>query len=80
MRRSITTRMHEWAADHFSFVQYPNVRPADRSTAEASSSLRWKYQMPWYERMGLAVLSSAVIIVSLAMLAVLLFIVYIVLT
>jgi hypothetical protein len=26
MRKSYRFRLHEFAADHFSFVQYPNVR------------------------------------------------------
>ena len=80
MKRSINHRVREWAADRFSSVQYPNIYPADHVTAEASASMRWKYAMPWYERMGLAVLSSAVIVISLIVLAALLFVVYIALT
>jgi hypothetical protein len=28
MRKSYRFRLHEFAADHFSFVQYPNIRRA----------------------------------------------------
>ena len=46
----LVTRVHEWLADHVSWVQYPNVR------AEQRRSLLWKYDMPWYLRMWLVVL------------------------
>jgi hypothetical protein len=27
MRISLKTRIHEWLADHFEFIQYPDIRP-----------------------------------------------------
>jgi len=71
-----TTRLHEWAADHFDFVQYPNIRPADKRTADAAVGLRWKYQMPLYSRIFIAVMSMITIVVSFGMLAALLALLY----
>lgn len=54
----LVTRAHEWLADHVSWVQYPNVR------AEHGRSLFWKYEIPWYQRMALAVMGFGLIGVS----------------
>lgn len=54
----LVTRVHEWLADHVSWVQYPNVR------AEHGRSLFWKYEMPWYQRMGLVVMGLGLIGIS----------------
>lgn len=54
----LVTRVHEWLADHVSWVQYPDVRAGNRR------SLFWKYEMPWYQRMGLVVMGLGLIGVS----------------
>lgn len=54
----LVTRVHEWLADRVSWVQYPNVR------AEHGRSLFWKYEMPWYQRMGLVVMGLGLIGIS----------------
>ena len=54
----LITRAHEWLAAHVSWVQYPNVRAMPRR------SLFWKYEMPWYQRMALAVMGFGLIGVS----------------
>lgn len=40
-------RLQEWAADRFSWVQYPDIRNLQ------SRRLRFKTAMPWEKRVGL---------------------------
>lgn len=68
-------RAHEWAADHFSFIQYPNVRPADKRTA-SHSGVQWKYQMPWEYRGMIALVSLFAFIFFGGLLVLLLFVAY----
>lgn len=32
MKRSYMFRLHEWAADRYSWIQYPNVRPLNHGS------------------------------------------------
>jgi hypothetical protein len=71
MKKPLTYRLHEWAADRFDSVQYPPMRAPERRL------FRFKHQMPWYERIGIIVASSTTIVVGLVVLAALLFGAYI---
>jgi hypothetical protein len=59
MSLSLFQRAQEWLADRVDWVQYPNVRTSNQR------SLFWKYEMPWYQRMALAVMGFGFIGVSL---------------
>jgi hypothetical protein len=61
-------RLHEKLADRFSFVQYPDIRPADQRTREASRSpgLHFKHAMPIEQRVGLVLVSLVMLVVGLA--------------
>lgn len=61
-------RVHEWAADRFSFIQYPNVR--------GPKPQFFKHQMPSATRLFIAVMSLVSIGVTTAMLTFLLFVAY----
>lgn len=69
------TRAHEWLADRVSFIQYPNLRPADAHT-RSHHGMRWKHSMPWEVRLTLAVLSAAAVVIALLTLMAMVFIAY----
>jgi hypothetical protein len=75
-------RLQEKLADRFSFVQYPNIRPADQRTREASRSpgLHFKHAMPIGKRIDLLLLSLALLAAGLAGLVVVGFLVYVVIS
>lgn len=52
------TRAHEWLADHVSWVQYPNIRPAGPAPSV------WKNQMPWSTRALLVLIGAVAVVVS----------------
>ncbi len=60
-------RLHEWAADRFSFVQYPNVIPLSNAASVRRSLFR--HQIPWYKRLYLALMSLGLLVLALALLA-----------
>ncbi|OGB23356.1 MAG: hypothetical protein A3I66_01440 [Burkholderiales bacterium RIFCSPLOWO2_02_FULL_57_36] len=68
----IFNRLHEWAADRFSFIQYPNVRGPKLQF--------FKCQMPLATRLFIAVMSMLTISISLAALAGLLMALYFVMS
>jgi len=73
-------RLQERLADRVSFIQYPNVRPADQHTREASrTGLQFAHKMSWDTRIILVLASCALLLVGLAGLAVVGLIVYAVL-
>jgi hypothetical protein len=73
-------RIQEKLADRFSFVQYPNIRPADNRTREASrGGARFVHAMPIGKRFDLVMLSLALLVAGLAGMAVVCFVVYAVL-
>lgn len=77
----IPTRLHEWAAERFEFVQYPRIRPANAHTAAVSTfGPRWKYAMPLTTRLGLLVIFSVWTIGCLLLLAFMAFVAYAVFT
>ena len=58
----LKNKMHEWAADHFSFVQYPNVYGPINGTHK-QSLFAWRNDMPLGMRILLALVSLFWIIV-----------------
>lgn len=69
-----TEKIQEWLADRISWVQYPNLRPADERTRAKSRSdgIRFVNEMPWQVRV-IGVLAAVVgIAVSLVILGLLL--------
>jgi len=73
-------RLQERLADRVSFIQYPNVRPADQRTRAASrTGLHFVHKMSWDTRIILVLASCALLLVGLAGLAVVGLIVYAVL-
>ena len=65
MKRS--HRFQEWLADRVSWVQYPNIRPADPSTREAArTGFRFTHQMPIGKRIDLFLLSMLLLLIGLA--------------
>jgi hypothetical protein len=63
MNRSLRFRAHEWAANRFSWVQYPNIR-AQSHNAE-TSRLRFTNQMPFGKRLDIAMFSLAALIAGI---------------
>ena len=56
---SVRTRLHELAAGHLSWVQYPQIRPIGEDRAAPF----WKYKMSLFDRLCLAMVSIFGIIV-----------------
>ncbi len=54
----LTTRLHEWLADRFDWVQYPNIRQAQ------PQQLRFKYKMPLLSRMALFGFSLVILLLA----------------
>lgn len=72
-------RLQERLADRLSFVQYPNLRPANESTRAASRiSAGFKTAMPIGERFDLLMLSLALLAAGLVGLVVTGFLIYVV--
>ena len=71
MKPPLSYRLQEWAADHFTGVQYPQLGPVT-----PPRRLFFKYQMPWYQRLFVAAVSLVMIGASLVLLAGLLFLAY----
>ena len=61
MSNSIRYRVHEWFADHVSWVQYPGVSTATRPV--------FAHQMPWEYRILAVLFGALIVVVSLAVLA-----------
>ena len=70
------TRAHEWLADHCSWVQYPDVRRA--VLAKRQPLWIWKYEMPWEKRLAIALGGFALLGVSLVLLTMALFVLYVI--
>jgi hypothetical protein len=68
MKRSFKYRAHEWAADKFSWVQYPNVR-AQSANAKVKA-VRFQHAMPIGKRLDVAIFSFALLLVAVAVLGV----------
>lgn len=72
-------KLQERLADRFSFVQYPNIRPANASTRVASrTGLTFKTAMPIGERFDLLMMSLALLAAGIAGLVVVGFLIYVV--
>jgi hypothetical protein len=73
-------RLHEKLADRFTFIQYPDIRPADQRTREASRSpgLHFKHAMPIEQRVGLVLVSLVMLAAAIAGMAAAGFLVYVV--
>ena len=62
-----TRRIQEALADRFSFIQYPNIKPADTSTREHSrTGLRFEHAMPFGKRLDLILMSTLLLLFGLA--------------
>lgn len=60
-------RFQEWLADRVTWVQYPNLRAADKTTREASrTGLRFTHQMPLGKRIDLFLFSILLLLAGLA--------------
>lgn len=61
---NLRDRVQTWFADRVSSVQYPHIRPVpiwDRPKSVAF----FKYQMPWYRRIEMLIISLCALFVSL---------------
>lgn len=65
-------RVHEWLADHFRFIQYPDVRAIHRARVASMAGPK----MPFATRVIVAVLSLAVGLVGIGCVAIGAFILY----
>lgn len=73
-------KIQEWLADRVSWVQYPNLRPADGFTRAASrSGYGFKEPMPPFKRLALLLGGSLLVLVGLAVLGALFFALYLIL-
>lgn len=63
-------QLQEWAADRFSWVQYPDIRDTRKT------HMRFKTAMPWTTRVGLVLFGVAGLAISAAVLVALGVIVY----
>ena len=62
---NIAHRIQEKLADRFSFIQYPNISPADARTRDASrSGLRFATPMPFGKRLDIFLFSLLLLIVG----------------
>lgn len=61
------TKAHEWAADHFSFVQYPRIRAI---AVENSGGLRFKHRMAPSTRLALVAMSLFCLAVGAAVVSI----------
>lgn len=52
MRLGMKVRVHEWLADRFSWVQYPDVRRAVLKQRHPKPSLWWRYKMLTWRQAG----------------------------
>jgi len=81
VKMKLLHRLQEKLADRFSFVQYPNIRPADARTRQASrgSGFHFIHAMSIGKRLDLVFLSIGLLAAGLAGLAVVAFVIYAVL-
>jgi len=80
MKLSFKTRLHEWLADRISWVQYPNVKPASGNAKLRRLGIRWEHKMPLGARINLILMSLALLLVAIPLLAVTLVVAYAVLS
>ena len=63
MKKSLNNRAQEWFADRVSWVQYPNVKPANKYTQEQSrTGFNFKTPMPLGRRLDLLIASLGMLI------------------
>lgn len=63
---NLADNIQEWLANRFSSVQYPNIRPADHTTRNASrTGLRFRTAMPFGKRIDLFLLSLGLLVIGL---------------
>lgn len=76
----LANNIQEWLANRISWVQYPDFRPADSSTREATrSGMRFRTAMPFGKRLDLFLISSMLLVIGLIALGVIGFGIYAVL-
>lgn len=75
-------RLQEKLADRLSFMQYPDIRPADQRTRQASRSEGFHFVHPMSigKRFDLVMMSLGLLAIALAGLAVVCFLGYVVLS
>lgn len=69
----INQKMQEWAADRFSWVQYPHVRPLN-AASRTQSPIRFTHRMNPLERVSMLLLSLGGVVISLGLMTVVLFV------
>ena len=72
MKKSLYIRAHEWAADNFKFVQYPNISQVQNEPIRKS--------MPFWKRYFLFVFGIAGLLISLVLIFAIFLIIYSVFT
>jgi hypothetical protein len=74
-------KLQEKLADRFSFIQYPDLRPADARTRAASRQpvVQFEHAMPLGKRMDLALLSLGLLALALAAVGVTVFFFWVIL-
>jgi hypothetical protein len=82
VKMKLLHKLQEKLADRFSFVQYPNIRPADKITRQASrgTGSHFVHSMSIGKRLDLVLLSMGLLAAGVAGLAVVGFLGYVVLS
>ena len=74
-------RFQEWLADRVSWVQYPNIKPADDRTREAEKAgFQFVHKMTIGKRIDLFLCSSLLLIVGIACAVIVVIFCYLVIT
>ena len=74
-------RMQEWLADRVTWVQYPNIKPADDRTREAEKAgLQFAHKMTIGKRIDLFLCSSLLLIAGLACAVIVVIFFYLIIT
>jgi hypothetical protein len=67
------TKMQEWAADRFAWVQYPHVKPLN-AASRMRAPIRFAYRMTPLERASMLLMSLGGALVSAALMFAVLFV------
>ena len=78
MKTSFSYRAQEWLADHVSWMQYPNIKPANKYTQEQSrTGYNFKTPMKLGKRLDLFLISLLILIFGCALLGITLLLLYV---
>jgi hypothetical protein len=67
MKPSFIFRLHEWAADRFDSVQYPNVRPLNRAS-RVGARVQFIHPMPIGQRISMVMLCAGAAAIAIPVL------------